>query len=82
MKRVTVVALYSDRTWSTSVRLDDNESAIERAVCKLWGRKASFWRDNERPRNGVSYGQIVKWLPKGHCYTSLTGRVRVEVTNQ
>jgi hypothetical protein len=59
----------------TNVRALDEKDALEKAVTKLYGKKASWWANYELP----GYGQVMKYIPSAHASSSITDRVGVSV---
>ncbi len=81
MKTYTVdfVTLGGDHDTTTiRVRALSERDAITRAVMKQYGRRAWFFRDSGLPIG--HYGQIMESIPRTSTSTSLTGRIRIDVT--
>lgn len=69
------------QTWTSSHRAEDTWQAVERAVRKVWGRRAAFVRDNglsvgRTPADGTQYGQIGVDA-RGGGQDLITGRVKI-----
>ena len=60
----------------SSHRTDDQETAIQRAVRKHWGR-AVFFKDDGRGSDTRRFGQV--WRPTNYGNTAETGVVMVDV---
>jgi hypothetical protein len=81
---VVVIACGKDNhdRWGQSFTVEDPEEAVRRLVRKEFGPKAFLHVESTRSDLSylkLQYGQVFKDLPKGGS-TSVTGRVRVEVS--
>lgn len=78
------------RVWNTGVLVEpsdvpfhsESSEAIEKAVCKLFGKSAHFSASHGMGQGDTSYGQVVKSLPNrlGGGANCITGQVRLEVS--
>ena len=72
---------HDSKTWETVVVEQDKMTAIEKAVVKLFGKRAFFQQDNGLSSIG-RYGQIFRSVPNtgsGWRANSVTGRIFVSV---
>lgn len=82
MTTITITECKSNgRTWTSSHRTTDIDTAIQRAVAKHWGSKCGFWADaglNRGMDPTTRYGQIVEPCATGGS-SSVTARVKIRV---
>jgi hypothetical protein len=85
MTTITITECKRDgQTWTSTHRTDDVWEATDRAVKRVFGKAASFARDNgisvgRSPADGRQYGQVtapIRNNPGAH--NCLTGRVSID----
>lgn len=83
---ITITIRNGNETLTTLHRTDDLETAVKRAICRRWGKRAFFWRDNgisvgRTALDGRQYGQVCEPI-RGNpgANNCITERVSIEAT--
>ena len=80
MKTVTIEYCYGDRQELVSThKTNCDTAAIDRAIAKHFGKRASFYQDNGICTAAVLYGRVGHYSTTMGCASMDTGRVSVRV---